>query len=229
MRIGIIVAMSKELELLKPMLENMRVSDSNGVKFYCGNIGNHKIAAMQCGVGKVNAALGALSMIETYHPQLVINTGVAGGMGNKVNVMDMVVGSKVCYHDVWCGGFDDTMSYGQVQGMPLYFDAASNVTKMIEESDSLHCGLIVSGDQFIDSEKQIEAIGKHFPDAMAVDMESGAIAQTCYIKKTPFVSMRVISDSPGANHDNSKQYSDFWEDAPAHTLAVVKDLLKKLD
>ena len=92
MRIGIIVAMSKELELLKPMLENMRVSDSNGVKFYCGNIGNHKIAAMQCGVGKVNAALGALSMIETYHPQLVINTGVAGGMGNKVNVMDMVVG-----------------------------------------------------------------------------------------------------------------------------------------
>lgn len=228
MRIGIIVAMSKELELLKPMLENMRVSNSSGNSFYCGNIGVHKIAAMQCGVGKVNAALGALTMIETYHPQLVINTGVAGGMGNKVSVMDLVVGSKVCYHDVWCGNFDNTLSYGQVQGMPLYFDAATQVTNIIEESENLHCGLIVSGDQFIDTEKQIELISKHFPDAMAVDMESCAIAQTCYIKKTPFVSMRVISDSPGANHDNAKQYNDFWEDAPAHSLAVVKDLLNKL-
>ena len=62
MRIGIIVAMNKELELLKPMLENMRVSSSNGIDFYCGTVGKHKIAAMQCGVGKVNAAIGAVSL-----------------------------------------------------------------------------------------------------------------------------------------------------------------------
>ena len=63
MRIGIIVAMSKELELLKPMLENIRISETNGLKFYCGTIGKHKIAAMQCGVGKVNAAIGTVEMI----------------------------------------------------------------------------------------------------------------------------------------------------------------------
>ena len=80
MRIGIIVAMSKELELLKPMLENMRVSESSGIKFYCGNIGHHKIAAMQCGIGKVNAAIGTVTMIDNYNPQLIINTGVAGGV-----------------------------------------------------------------------------------------------------------------------------------------------------
>ena len=60
-------------------------------------------------------------------------------------------------------------------------------------------------------------------------MESGAIAHTCHVRKVPFVSMRIISDSPGANHDNSQQYSDFWADAPVHTLEVVKELLQKLD
>ena len=228
MRIGIIVAMNKELELLKPMLENMRVSNSNGINFYCGTIGNHKIAAMQCGVGKVNAAIGTVSMIDNYNPQLVINTGVAGGVNHKANVMDMVVGSQVCYHDVWCGGFDDSAQYGQVQGLPLYFEGAKNVINMIDEDEHLHCGLIVSGDQFIYTKEQINTICKHFPEAVAVDMESGAIAQTCYLRKTPFVSMRVISDSPGASHDNSQQYSDFWVDAPAHTLAMVRDLLHKL-
>ncbi|MBQ2163648.1 MAG: 5'-methylthioadenosine/adenosylhomocysteine nucleosidase, partial [Muribaculaceae bacterium] len=59
--------------------------------------------------------------------------------------------------------------------------------------------------------------------------ESGAIAQTCYLRKTPFVSMRIMSDSPGAGHDNTTQYNDFWTDAPQHTLAVVRDLLQKLD
>ncbi len=228
MRIGIIVAMSKELELLKPMLENMRVSENNGTTFYIGTIGNHKIAAMQCGIGKVNAAIGTVTMIDTYHPELVINTGVAGGMNGKVKVMDMVVGSQVCYHDVWCGNFDDSAAYGQMQGMPLYYEGAPSLISLIEESDTLHCGLIVSGDQFITDEAQLEVITKHFPQALAVDMESGAIAQTCYVRKTPFVSMRVISDSPGANNDNSKQYSDFWVDAPAHSLSMVKELLHKL-
>lgn len=228
MRIGIIVAMSKELELLKPMLENMRVSESSGIKFYCGNIGHHKIAAMQCGIGKVNAAIGTVTMIDNYNPQLIINTGVAGGVNKSVNIMDLVVGSQVCYHDVWCGGFDDSTSYGQVQGLPLYFDGDERVISMIEENEHVHCGLIVSGDQFIFKIEQIDAIMEHFPQAIAVDMESGAIAQTCYVRKTPFVSMRVISDSPGASHDNSQQYSDFWVDAPAHTLAMIKELLHKL-
>lgn len=228
MRIGIIVALDKELELLKPMLENMRISESNGISFYCGTIGNHKIAAMRCGVGKVNAAVGTVSMIDTYNPELIINTGVAGGVNNKINVMEMVVGSKVCYHDVWCGGFDDECDYGQVQGLPLYFEGAADVIAKLPAQDDVHCGLIVSGDQFIDSIEQVKAIKDLFPDAMAVDMESGAIAQTCHLRNTPFVSMRVISDSPGAGHDNSKQYNDFWTEAPAHTLEVVKNLLQNL-
>ena len=228
MRIGIIVAMDKELELLKPMLENIRISESNGIKFYCGSIGNHKIAAMKCGIGKVNAAIGTLSMIDSYNPELIINTGVAGSMNSKINVMDTVVGSQVCYHDVWCGNFDQDCSYGQVQGLPQFFDGAIDVINKIPEQAGVHCGLIVSGDQFIDSMSQVEAIREHFPQALAVDMESGAIAQTCYVRKTPFVSMRAISDSPCAGHNSAVQYNDFWTDAPSHTLSMVKELLNQL-
>ncbi len=228
MRIGIIVALSKELELLKPLLEDLRVIDRNNITFYCGTIGKHKIAAMQCGVGKVNAAIGTVTMIDTYSPQLIINTGVAGAVNKSVSIMDLVVGSQVCYHDVWCGGFDDSASYGQVQGMPLYFEGAASVIEKIHADPHIHCGLIVSGDQFIDNIDDINKIRTHFPQALAVDMESGAIAQTCHIRNTPFVSMRIISDSPGASHDNSQQYSDFWVDAPAHTLAVLKELLQEL-
>lgn len=219
--------MGKEMELLKPMLENMRVSESNGITFYIGNIGKHKIAAMKCGVGKVNAAMGTVSMIDNYNPELIINTGVAGGMNSNVNVMDMVVGSQVCFHDVWCG-FNDSNVRGQVQGLPLYFEGSSKVIDMIPKQDGVHCGLIVSGDQFIDNIEQVESIRENFPEALAVDMESGAIAQVCHVRSTPFVSMRVISDSPGAGHNNTVQYNDFWTDAPAHTLAIVKELLLKL-
>jgi adenosylhomocysteine nucleosidase len=221
--------MNKELELLKPMLEDMRVSDTNGIKFYCGRVGNHKIAAMKCGIGKVNAAIGTVSMIDNYNPEFIINTGVAGALNHDVNVMDMVVGQNVCYHDVWCGGFDDEASYGQVQGLPLYYEGSSKVISLMDNNKDVHCGLIVSGDQFVYTMEQIEAIKKNFPDALAVDMESGAIAQTCYVRNTPFVSMRVISDSPVAGHDNSQEYSDFWVDAPAHSLAAVRDILKQLD
>lgn len=227
MKIGIIVAMAKELELLMPHLEGMTVSKQHGSTFYCGTIGKHEVVAMQCGIGKVNAAVGTVTMIDSYSPQLVINTGVAGGASKSANVMDLVVGKQVCYHDVWCG-FDGVSILGQVQGLPLYFDGAATVIDKIEERPGLHCGLIVSGDQFIDSAEQVEKIKSNFPEALAVDMESGAIAQTCYLRNTPFVSMRIISDSPGAGHDNTTQYNDFWTDAPQHTLAVVKELLEKL-
>jgi adenosylhomocysteine nucleosidase len=227
MKIGIIVAMGKELELLKPHLDNMSVAQSHGTTFYCGTMGKHEIVAMQCGIGKVNAAVGTVTMIDGFNPQLVINTGVAGGASRSVNVMDLVVGSQVSYHDVWCG-FDGVTPRGQVQGLPLYFDGAAAVIEKIEERPGLHCGLIVSGDQFIDTAEQVESIKSLFPAALAVDMESGAIAQACYLRGVPFVSMRIISDSPGAGHDNTTQYNDFWTDAPQHTLAVVRELLEKL-
>lgn len=214
--------MRKELELLLPLLENKAETVVDGFAFYEGGIGNHRVVAMQCGIGKVNAAMGALTLINQYHPDRVINTGVAGGADRSVNVMDIVVGTQTAYHDVWCG---PEAEWGRVQGLPLYFDAAPDLVTLLPTRVDIKQGLICSGDQFIDSMESVSAIKAKFPAALAVDMESTAIAHVCHMRQVGFLSMRVISDSPGASHDNTAQYNDFWQDAPEHTFLVLREML----
>lgn len=99
MKIGIIVAMRKELDLLLPLMENPRTEESHGTIMHTGKIGNHDVALMECGIGKVNAAIGAVTLIDAFHPDLVINTGVAAGAGDNVAVMDAIVATDVAHHD----------------------------------------------------------------------------------------------------------------------------------
>ena len=225
MRIGIIVAMRKELDLLLPLLQDSEESRMSGFEFYCGKMGRHDVMLMQCGIGKVNAAMGTLMLVNNFTPNYVINTGVAGGADTKVNVMDVVAGARVAYHDVWCG---PESVLGQVQGLPLYFEGAKRLIDLVPVRDHIHKGLICSGDQFIDTIEAVNRIKGNFPDALAVDMESGAIAQVCHLNKVPFLALRVISDSPGASHDNTKQYLDFWTDAPQETFMLLKDIITNL-
>ncbi len=226
MKIGIIVAMGKELRLLLNLIENQKEVTENGYKIYSGNIGQHEVYAMQCGIGKVNAAIGTLSLIDLFSPELVINTGVAGGADLSVGQMDIVVGERIAYHDVWCGPGTE---YGAASGFPLYFESDKEVLSVANsiQPDIIN-GLICSGDKFIASAEEINEIKSHFPDVMAVDMESATIAQVCYLKQTKVFIMRVISDTPGVEHDNSKQYENFWESAPEHTFEALAQILNKL-
>ena len=225
MKIGIIVAMRKELDLLLPLLKDSEESRMSGFEFHCGKVGKHDVMVMQCGIGKVNAAMGSLMLVNHFSPHFVINSGVAGGADKSVNVMDVVAGARVAYHDVWCGPESEL---GRVQGLPLYFEGATKLLDLLPERDDIHKGLICSGDQFIDTMEAVSRIKGNFPDALAVDMESGAIAQVCYLCKVPFLALRVISDSPGASHDNTRQYLDFWTDAPQETFALLKEMIMKL-
>ena len=225
MKIGIIVAMRKELDLLLPLLQDREESRMSGFEFHCGKMGRHDVMVMQCGIGKVNAAMGALMLVNHFAPNFVINSGVAGGADKSVNVMDVVAGEKVSYHDVWCGPESEL---GRVQGLPLYFEGSTKLLELLPESGDIHRGLICSGDQFIDTMDEVNRIKGNFPEALAVDMESGAIAQVCYQCSVPFLALRVISDSPGASHDNTRQYLDFWTDAPCETFKLVKDIITKL-
>ena len=225
MKIGIIVAMGKELDLLLPLLKDSEKSRMGGFEFHCGKVGRHDVMVMQCGIGKVNAAMGTLMLVNHFAPNYVINSGVAGGTDQSVSVMDVVAGSRVAYHDVWCGPESEL---GQVQGLPLYFEGSKRLLDLLPEHEGIHKGLICSGDQFIDKMEDVTRIKGNFPEALAVDMESGAIAQVCHLCDVPFLALRVISDSPGANHDNTKQYLDFWSDAPQETFMLVKDLINSL-
>lgn len=220
MKIGIIVAMGKELALLLPLIEESREVTVNDIVFHIGRIHGHEVIAMQCGIGKVNAAVGTLTLIENFHPDLIINSGVAGGTGGGAGVLDVVVADRVAYHDVWCG---PNTVWGQVEGMPQYYATAP----LDIAGDRVMHGLIASGDVFVSHPEEIARIKALYPQVMAVDMESGAIAQVCHIKHVPMAVIRVVSDTPGSGN-NFDQYVTFWDDAPARTFHIISSVLASL-
>jgi len=214
MKIGIIVAMDKELRQLQQL--------------FC----NENVRVEKCGIGKVNAALGAQRMINEFHPDVIISSGCAGGNGDDINIQDVIVSREVTYHDVYCGrAIDDTTVYGQVQGLPVRYAADPHLLEKAKalniEGIKIHDGLIVTGDWFVDSKEKMRSIIEKFPEAKAVDMESCAIAQTCYINKVPFISFRVISDIPLRDTDAS-QYHDFWNTIAEHSFQITKSFVESL-
>ncbi|MDE6158266.1 MAG: 5'-methylthioadenosine/adenosylhomocysteine nucleosidase [Muribaculaceae bacterium] len=222
MKIGIIVAMDKEMALLLPLISDASTANVNGTDFHTGRIGRHSVVACKCGIGKVNAAIGALTLIENFHPDLVVNTGVAGGTGagqDPARVLDVVLAIEIAYHDVWCG---PGTQRGQVPGFPARFECplSSEARTALGAKE----GLLVSGDIFVDAVEDLQRILALYPEAKAVDMESAAIAQTCYTKNVPFICLRVVSDTPG-DGGNAAAYDTFWTDAPTRTFSSVERLL----
>ncbi|MBP3536501.1 MAG: 5'-methylthioadenosine/adenosylhomocysteine nucleosidase [Muribaculaceae bacterium] len=225
MKTGIIVAMDKELRLLLPMLTDHATLTLNNFEFHTGRLAGHEVVAVKCGIGKVNAAIGTLTLIENFHPDLVVNSGVAGGTGAgmpRAEILDVILADRIAYHDVWCGPGTEP---GVAAGCPRFFRCplADDVRKALGAKE----GLLVSGDIFVDSVEDLRRILALYPDAIAVDMESAATAQTCYLKSVPFVCLRVVSDTPGEN-GNAAAYENFWTDAPERTFEAVERLLELL-
>ncbi len=224
MKIGIIVAMEKELVELRTLLDDTSTERHNSKDFIIGNIGDKVIVMQQCGIGKVNSAIGAVEMINNYHPDIIISTGVAGGADVTLNVTDVVVGTSYTYHDAYCGS---ECQRGQIIGIPEKFYAPEALIKKalaIESDTRIHAGMIVSGEWFVDSREKMRSILNDFPDAMAVDMESCSIAQTCHIYGVPFISFRIISDIP-LKDNNASQYFDFWARMAEGSFNVTKKFL----
>ena len=223
MKIGIIVAMERELALLLPLLSDTVSADVDGFTLIEGRMCNTGVVVMKSGIGKVNAALGAAAMIHHAAPDLIINSGVAGGTGAGAAILDVVLATEVAYHDVWCGPGNLP---GQVQGLPQRFSVAPDVLAL--DIPGLKRGLIASGDQFVDTVEALDRIRDIYPDVMAVDMESAPIAQVCRMMGVPFASVRVVSDTPGLA-DNTSQYLDFWTKAPEQTFGVLRSIVESLD
>lgn len=221
MKIAIIAAMDKELNLLLPLITDHSTVTINETTFHLGRIKGHEIVAIRSGIGKVNAAVATLTLIDSFHPSLVINTGVAGGTG-MAKILDVVIPKRIAYHDVWCG--PGTVP-GQAAGCPLFFECP--LPDSLVESLGVLRGTLASGDIFVSKAEEVHRIRSLYPDAVACDMESAAIAQVCNLKNVPFVCIRVISDTPG-DADNISQYAFFWDDAPQSTFDTLIHLLKAL-
>lgn len=223
MKIGVIIAMD---------IEYRQMHDALGDD--TGRLGNNDIVLWQCGIGKVNAAVGTMRLYAEHHPDAILSTGLAGGIDPLTSVMDVLAATQAVYHDVDCGSGLNCV-YGQIQGLPARFDAdqllldhALATAKLQATNSKLLTGLICTGDQFITDRERQNDIKRHFPDGLACDMESAAIAQTCHLLGVPFLSLRVISDTPGRTDNHQQQWEDFLASMCDRSFHFVKQYLETL-
>lgn len=220
MKIGIIIAMDVEYQRMLQVLGGKPE----------GKIGANDIVLWQCGIGKVNAAIGTMNLIAQHHPDCILSTGLAGGIDASLEVQDVVVGTQTCYHDVWCGMGCEV---GQVQGLPTRFDADPtllSVAKQVGAASSIQVryGLMCTGDQFITDHTEQAAIKAKFPEALACEMESAAIAHTCHLQHVPFMSLRVISDTPGNTDNHQMQWDEFLASMTDKSFRFVHQFLEQM-
>lgn len=211
MNIGIIVAMDSEYDL---MLEAL-----GGIPD--GPLGSHTVHLRRSGMGKVNAAVGATLLIGECHPDCIISSGVAGALEPSLKAMDAVVSREIVYHDAW---FGEGNSLGQIQGFPARFSGDARLLS-VAESLGARPGLFCSGDWFVDTAQVHDRICRDFPEALAVDMESGALAQVCHRFGIPFLSLRLISDTAS---DHAGTWQNFWQEVGPTSFRRIREFLSNL-
>ena len=220
--IGIIGAMAIEIETLRERMEDCTVQETAGISFFRGKLHGVDCAAAYSSPGKVNAAACTQIMISQYQPSAVINTGVAGGIGDGIHVGDLVVSSAVVQHDIDTTAVGDEI--GLISGINrVQIPADDALTEAIIQAapavydGRIHSGIIATGDQFIADSQKLRWISDTF-GALACEMESGSIGQVCFLNGIPFAAIRAISDN--GNEDAGMTYAQFAEIA-AHKSAEL--------
>ncbi|MQS74936.1 5'-methylthioadenosine/adenosylhomocysteine nucleosidase [Companilactobacillus halodurans] len=226
MKIGVIVPMEEEIQMMKESLTDIKKDSVAGVEFTIGKYKNHDVFLAQSGIGKVQAGMTATLINDRYQPDLVVNTGSAGGIGEGLHIGDVIISDKMAYHDVDATGFG--YKVGQLPQKDLYFQADPNYVKKIAaaaERTGLteKVGLIVTGDQFVDGKEKIATIKRSFPDALASEMEGAAVAQVCTEFKTPFVVIRSMSDVGDENA--SVNFDEFVLQAGRKSVTMLLNFL----
>ncbi len=227
MKIAVIVAMEKEMAHLVALLNDKKEEVKNGIKYVVGELNGKTIVVHQCGIGKVNAAIGTSELINNYHPDYLISSGCAGGIGDDLKVMDVIASDCTIYHDVILD--DKTM---ELDIQKPYKSDKYLVDKACELSSdkslpTIHIGKICTGDHFATNKDVVLGIKADFPDGLAIDMESCAIAQTCQFYGVPFISFRIISDTVNAEVELD-EYKNFWATMADKSFHVIKAYIDSL-
>jgi adenosylhomocysteine nucleosidase len=238
--IGLIGAMEDEITLLRALITNPRTETVGGFEFFSGPFeAGKEVALLRCGIGKVNAAVGCALLIERFHPDFVLHTGSAGGINNKsgpaLSFGDAVISSGLVYHDADVTAFN--YAPGQIPGMPPVFPADSRLVELAEKAvDELKAegilpaafnyvrGLIGSGDVFMHEPSRIAAATGLFPEMRAVDMESAAVAQACFLFSVPCLVIRALSDIAGT--ESPMTHDQFLPIASKHSCGIVRRIIK---
>jgi len=229
-KLGIIGAMSIEVENLKKAMTDLKITQKAGMEFYEGKLENLPAVVVQCGVGKVNAALCVQVLCDLYGVTHVVNTGVAGSLCNDLDIGDFVVSSDAMYHDFDCAPINPDYAVGQVPGLPVRtFKADELLIKMAFEAartvSNAMIGRVASGDQFVcNKDKKNKIISD--TNALCTEMEGAAIAHAAWRNGVPFVILRAISDK--ADDSAEMDYPTFELIAAQRSTTVTQTMAKKL-
>lgn len=221
-----IVAMQKELDCLKSILSDIETLSYGNFKYTVGQMGSCKLVLHQCGMGKVNAAVGASELVHRFNPDCIISSGVAGGLCPEAGIMHVVAAESVVYHDLFTGAAAEDNLGRPIPCDSQLVDIARKLS--LTSVTPIHIGQISTGDQFVTDRPKLEDIKRRYPDALAVDMESCAIAHACQIYGVPFISFRIISDTIGAEK-HVEEYMNFWSDMASKSFGVVKEYLERIE
>ncbi|GGL40660.1 5'-methylthioadenosine/S-adenosylhomocysteine nucleosidase [Sporolactobacillus putidus] len=232
MRIGLIGAMEEESRILKAAMKDVRETEEARCHFYSGRLDGFDAVLLQSGIGKVNAALGTTLLIDHFQPDIIINTGSAGGTDPALEIGDVVISSAVIHHDVDATAFG--YRPGQVPQMPASFLPDPKLVAFAEKAASEVSGghravrgLIATGDSFMSDPERIGKLKSLFPEMKAVEMEAAAIAQICYQFGVPFLIVRSLSDIAGK--ESNLSFDQFLETAAKHSAQFILSLLKEID
>lgn len=227
MTVGIIGAMTIEMENLKPSIENATRETISGIPFISGTIDGVNVVAAVSGVGKVFAAVCTEIMVLHYGVDRVINIGVAGSLVKDMKVLDVAVAESAVQHDMNTTAIGDPL--GLISGINVInFEADKELNNIIcevlaDKGIYYQKGIVASGDLFVDTDKQRNNIHRSF-NAMAADMEGAAIAHVCYINNVPFSIIRSISDADGSAMD----YDTFAGKAAQQSISIILDVLARI-
>lgn len=234
MKVGVIGAVKDEVALLFEALRDsghpVEVSFRGALEYHEGVLRGCPVAIVCCGVGKVNAALCAQTLVSSFGVEAIVNTGSAGGLAGELSVLDMVVATDAVQHD-----FDVTAfgyAPGQIPGTDSPFwpaderlrEIALSAFDRVREGDTrkMIAGRVASGDVFVSNAAVRSRIAETFAPA-CVEMEGAAIAQVATVNGLPFAILRSVSDLAGKEADMS--YDEFAV-AAAHTSSrVVMEML----
>ena len=209
--IGIICALKIEVDGLKALMENPETVEKAGLEFYSGKIFDKDVVLLECGVGKVNAAVGTQVMIDLYKPDVLINSGIAGSLTKQLTVGDIVVSRDCVEHDFNC------TELGEPRGQ-LWFP---NEKRIEIPADEEVANKLYECCQVTYRLKR-ENIAYEF-DALCCEMEGAAVGHVCYMNKVPFAILRSISDDLKFN--KPENYEEFKHLAADRAIKAIKKFI----
>lgn len=232
-KLGIIGAMSIEVEKLKSLMQGLQVTEKAGMEFYEGTLEGLPCVVVQCGVGKVNAAMCVQILCDCYAVTHLVNTGVAGSLCAELDIGDFVISREAIYHDFDCSVINPNYTIGQVPGISVRSFPADEflVELALKAAQKVHCGhcktgTVASGDQFVCDKGCKEKIIAN-TGALCTEMEGAAIAHTAWRNGVPFVVIRAISDK--ADDSAQMDYPTFEKIAAERCSAVTQTLAAMLN